>query len=98
MDSKYKGAWVKSSDIENPANPHKVVKKDLYTPEQKKKIKPTEDCYLMYVDSNETVKNITNYLKRNFKRKIKGVDCDGSCLFNGILHQASRYEHRYSAP
>ena len=97
LDSKHRGAWVKSKDIPNPLHPDKIPKKDLYTSEEKKKIKPSEDCYVMFVNSNEVAKNITKYLKRNFDRKVKSVEYDGNCVFNAILLQISRYAHKYTA-
>ena len=73
------------------------MKKDLYTSAEKKKIKPSEDCQIMYFKSNEKAKNVSQYLKRQFNRQVKEVDYDGSCLFSAILVQISHHTTRYTA-
>ena len=83
LDSKNRGTWNKSLDID-PDHPIKVMKKDLYTSTEKKKIKPSEDCQIMYFKSNEKAKNVSQYLKRQFNRQVKEVDYDGNCLFSAI--------------
>ena len=95
LDSKNRGQWIKSSDID-PLKPVKLQKKDLYSPSQRKKIRPSEQCTVMYLDSNQKAKHVSNYLQENYQRKVKEVDYDGNCMFSSILCQISRHTHRYT--
>ena len=96
LDSKNRGTWNKSLDID-PTQPSKVLRKDLYSTEEKRKLKPSEECQIMYLKSNEKAKNVSKYLKRQFNRHVKEVDYDGNCLFSAILVQISHHTTRYTA-
>ena len=43
LDPKYKGKFIRSPDID-PAKPNKLNKEELYTDQEKKKLKPNDDC------------------------------------------------------
>ena len=84
LDSRDQGKWVKSIEI-NPAEPRKLTKADLYTKEERKKLKPSEDCQVMFLQSNSEAKCVIDFLKREFKRKVKEVSYDGNCMFSSVL-------------
>ena len=52
-------------------------KKDLYTSEEKKKIKPNENCVTMFLKSNTKADNIAMFLAREYNRKVKEVPYNG---------------------
>ena len=91
-DSKNRGTWNKSLDID-PTQPSKVLRKDLNSTEEKRKLKPSEDCQIMYLKSNEKAKNVSKYLKRQFNRHVKEL----YCLLSAILVQISHHTTRYTA-
>ena len=94
LDTKDQGKWVKSTEI-NPLNPRKLTKADLYTKEERKKIKPSEECQVMFMESNHQARHITDFLKREFNRKVKEVSYDGNCMFSSILAQISHHVYKY---
>ena len=96
LDSSQKGKWIKATDL-NPAVSSNIDKKDLYSQAEKKKIKPTEACYTIYLKSNNKAKNVVNFLERKYNRKLKAVPYNGDCLFNSVLQQISHNQHRYTA-
>ena len=57
LETEQKGKWVKSTELD-PLQPHGVKKRDLYTSEEKKKIKPNENCVTMFLKSNTKADNI----------------------------------------
>ena len=94
LDTKDRGKCVKRTEID-PVNPRKLTKADLYTKEERKKIKPSEDCQVMFIESNSQAKCVTDFLKMEFNRKVKEVSYDGSCMFSSILAQISHHVYRY---
>ena len=65
VDTKDQGKWVKNTE-NDPVNPRKLTKADLYTKEEKKK--PSEDFQVMFMESNSQAKCVTDFLKREFNR------------------------------
>ena len=97
LDSSQKGKWIKATDLDHAVSSN-VDKKDLYSQagKKKKKIKPADACYTIYVKSNNKAKNVVNFLERKYKRKLKAVPYNGDCLFNAVLLQISHNQHRYT--
>ena len=49
----------------------------------------------MFLQSNSEAKCVTDFLKREFKRKVKEVSYDGNCMFSSVLAQISHHVYRY---
>ena len=63
LDSSQKGKWIKATDLDHAVSSN-VDKKDLYSQAGKKKIKPTDACYTIYVKSNDKAKNVVNFPRK----------------------------------
>ena len=61
LPKEQKRKWFRSEEMD-PLNPQRIPKKDLYTKEQRKKLKPTEACTIMFVVCGKA-NQVVNYLK-----------------------------------
>ena len=86
----------KSPDID-PAKPNKLNKEGLYTDQEKKKLKPNDDCKSIYAENNEQAKRIVNFIGKNYACKLKETLLNGNCLYNSVLEQISRHHQRYTS-
>ena len=96
MDTKFHGKFCQSDDV-HASNSKKLDKKDIKTSEEKKKLKPNDDCYILYTHNNAETGRITSFLAKQYARKIKETALKGNCLFHSVLEQISRNHHRYTA-
>ena len=63
LDSAQKGKWHQSSDLEPPSiNPR--LKKELYSPDRRSKIKPSELCQTVYLDNNKQAGTIAAFINK----------------------------------
>ena len=65
MDTKFHGKFCQSDDVD-PSNSKKLDKKDLCTSEEKKKLKPNDDCYIFYAHNNAEAGRITSFLAKQY--------------------------------
>ena len=96
LDTKYKGKFIRSLDID-PTKPNKLNKEELYTDQEKKKLKPDDDYKTICVENNEQAKKIVNFIGKNYACKLKETLLNDNCLYNSVLEQISRHCQRYTS-
>ena len=69
----YRGVHKESKEVE-PVGQNKVERDTMYTPEEKKKLKPDKDCRLMYAANNKDARKVVDYLSDLSGRIL--VPCD----------------------
>ena len=67
----------------------------MYTPEEKKKLKPNKDCRLMYAANNKDAQKVVNYLSDLNGRVLVSCDLTADSMLQAILHQISHKHDKY---
>ena len=95
LDSAQKGKWYQSSDLEPPSI-NSRLKKELYSPDHRSKIKSSELCQTVHFNNNKQASAVAAFIDKVFHRKIKEVSYDANSLFLAVLTSVSHSPHNKS--
>ena len=84
----YRGVNKESKEFE-PVGQNKIERDAMYTPDEKKKLKPGKDCRLMYAANNKDARKVVNYLSDLSGRILVPCDLTADSMLEAILHQIS---------
>ena len=90
----YRGVHKESKEVE-PVGRNKVERDAMYTPDEKKKLKPDKDCRLMYAANNKDARKVVNYLSDLSGRILVPCDLTADSMLEAILHQISHKHDKY---
>ena len=94
--SDLKGTFHRSNQVE-PINKNRIARDALYTPAEKKKIKPTAECSKMYAMSKKDCYSVLDVLAdRSLQQILQGVDVTAMSLYDSMLYQVS-HDHKYKS-
>ena len=89
LDLDLKGTFHKSNEVE-PIGKNRIARDALYTPAEKKKIKPTAECSKMYARSNKDCNLVLDVLgDKSLQRILQEVDVTAMSVYDSILYQVS---------
>ena len=89
LDSDLKGTFHRSNEVE-PINKNRIARDALYTPAEKKKIKPTAECSKMYAMSNKDCHLVLDVLgDKGLQQILQEVDVIAMSVYDSILYQVS---------
>ena len=89
LDSDLKGTFHRSNQVE-PIGKNRIARDALYTPAEKKKIKPTAECSKMYAMSNKDCYSVLDVLgDKRLQRILQEVDVTTMSVYDSILYQVS---------
>ena len=96
LDSDLKGTFHRSNQVE-PINKNRIARDALYTPAEKKKIKPTAECSKMYAMSNKDCYSVLDILgDKRLQRILQEVDVTAMSVYDSILYQVS-HDRKYKS-
>ena len=96
LDSDLKGTFHRSNQVE-PINKNRIARDALYTPAEKKKIKPTAECSKMYAMNNKDCYSVLDVLAdKSIQRILQEVDVTAMSLYDSILYQVS-HDRKYKS-
>ena len=96
LDSDLKGTFHRSNEVE-PINKNRIARDALYTPAEKKKIKPTAECSKMYAMSNKDCHLVLDVLgDKGLQRILQEVDVTAMSVYDSILYQVS-HDRKYKS-
>ena len=90
----YRGVYKESKEVE-PVGRNKIERDAMYTPDEKKKLKPDKDCRLMYAANNKDARKVVNYLSDLSGRILVPCDLTADSMLEAILHQISHKHDKY---
>ena len=78
-------------------NKNRIARDALYTPAEKKKIKPTAECSKMYAMSNKDCYSVLDVLAdRSLQQILQEVDVTAMSLYDSLLYQVS-HDRKYKS-
>ena len=96
LDSDLKGTFHRSNQVE-PIGKNRIARDALYTPAEKKKIKPTAECSKMYAMFNKDCYSVLDVLgDKRLQRILQEVDVTAMSVYDSILYQVS-HDHKYKS-
>ena len=96
LDSDLKGTFHRSNQVE-PMNKNRIARDALYTPAEKKKIKPTAECSKMYAMNNKDCYSVLDVLAdKSIQWILQEVDVTAMSLYDSILYQVS-HDRKYKS-
>ena len=96
LDLDLKGTFHKSNEVE-PIGKNRIARDALYTPAEKKKIKPTAECSKMYARSNKDCNLVLDVLgDKSLQRILQEVDVTAMSVYDSILYQVS-HDRKYKS-
>ena len=91
-----RGTFKQSDDID-PITKNKVDFDCIYTPDEKRRIKPTKACYAMYAINNKDANFVTEVLNGDHGRILESVTFTAYSFCDAVLYQISHDQARYKA-
>ena len=95
MTADLRGAAKESTDVE-PIGRNKVECDAMYTPNEKKRLKPDKKSQDMYAVNNNESKKVVDRLI-NLARELQPCDLTADSLYDSILYQVSHKKDRYKS-
>ena len=95
MTPDLRGAPKESIDVE-PIGRNKVERDAMYTPAEKKKLKPDKKSQDMYAVNNNESKKVVDRLL-DLSRELQPCDLTADSLYDSILYQVSHKKERYKS-
>ena len=89
-----KGKFSRSLDID-PVGKNRVSDDTIYTPAEKKKLKPNKACLAMYGKNNDDANEIVELLIGDYGRQLEHVPVSGHSFYDAFLVQISRDRNKY---
>ena len=89
-----KGKFSGSLDID-PVGKNRVSDDTIYTPGEKKKLKPNKACLAMYGKNNDDANEIVELLIGDYGRQLEHVPVSGHSFYDAFLVQISRDRNKY---
>ena len=89
-----KGKFSQSLDID-PVGKNRVSDDTIYTPAEKKKLKPNKACLAMYRKNNDDANEIVELLIGDYGRQLEHVPVSGHSFYDAFLVQISRDRNKY---
>ena len=96
MNPEYKGKFVQSTDVD-PIGKNKIEDDCLYSPTEKKVIKPSKVTLTMYARNNQESAEIAETLMGDYGRLMEHVPVTAHSYFEALLYQISRDRNKYKA-
>ena len=81
----------------DPIGKNKVDFDCIYTPKEKKKLKPTKACMTMYAIDNKDASSVTELLLGDFGRVMESVPVTAYSFCDAVLFQISHDRNKYKA-
>ena len=91
-----KGKFSRSLDID-PVGKNRVSDDTIYTPAEKKKLKPNKACLAMYTKNNDDANEIVELLIGDYGRQLEHVPVSGHSFYDAFLVQISRDRNKYKS-
>ena len=91
-----KGKFKQSLDID-PVGKNRVTDDTIYTPSEKKKLKPNKACIAMYGKNNDDANEIVELLIGDYGRQLEHVPVSAHSLYDAFLVQVSRDRNKYKS-
>ena len=90
----YKGPFKQSTEVD-PTTKNKVESDCIYTPAEKKSIKPTKSCLEMYAINNKDAAIVTELLMGDYGRELVHVPVTAYSFCDAFLCQVSHDRFKY---
>ena len=87
----------KQSDKVDPITKHKIDKDCIYTPAEKKKIKPTSSCIIMYAIDNHDAYVVCELLQGDYGQILQDTPVTAYSMCDAILSQLLHDRNKYKA-
>ena len=91
-----RGKFIQSHDVD-PIGKNRIDYDCIYTPAEKKRLRPSKDCMAMYARSNEDAQKVVRMLQDNYGRELVHVSVTAYSLLDAILFQISHDRNKYKA-
>ena len=89
-----KGKFSRSLDID-PVGKNRVSDDTIYTPAEKKKLKPNKACLAMYGKNNDDANEIVKLLIGDYRCQLEHVPVSDHSFYDAFLVQISRDRNKY---
>ena len=86
LNPELRGAFMQSNKVD-PITKNKIERDCIYTPAEKKKIKPNQSCMLMYAIDNHDAYVVCELLQGNYGWILQEVPVTAYSLCDTILSQ-----------
>ena len=96
LEPQYKGPFKQSTDVD-PITKNKVENDCIYTPAEKKSIRPTKACMDMYAKSNKDAAAVTELLMGDYSRELVHVPVTAYSFCEAFLCQVSHDRYKYKS-
>ena len=96
LNPELRGKFKQSKDID-PVGQNRVEDDAIYTPQEKKRIKPSKDCITMYASSNGDAAFVKQLLMNDFGRCMVHVPVSAYSIYDSILYQISHDKTKYKS-
>ena len=93
MTPELRGPCKESNEVE-PVGRNKVERDAMYTPTEKKKLKPDKNCQIMYAVTNSEARKVVNRLS-DLYHVLQPCDLTADSLYEAILYQVSHKADKY---
>ena len=96
LEPQYKGPFKQSSDVD-PISKNKVESDCIYSPAEKKSLKPTKACMDMYAINNKDAATVVELLMGDYGRELHPVPVTAYSFCDAFLVQVSHDRFKYKA-
>ena len=96
LEEKYQGPILECEEVLLSGR-NKVDWDSIFTPKEKKKLKPTQDMMDLYCESNSEADSIIKKLEKKYGRDIHQLKINGDSLFEAIMFQISTGANNFNA-
>ena len=96
LEEPLRGPQIKCNEV-LPTSRNKVEQDAIYTPKEKKRLKPNDNCIAMYGKNNEEAEEIASILLEMENRIMHACPVSADSLYDALLNQISHKKEKYKA-
>ena len=96
LEEPLRGPQIECNEV-LPTSRNKVERDAIYTPKEKKRLKPNDNCITMYGKNNQEADKIASILLEMENRIMHACPISADSLYDPLLYQISHKKEKYKA-
>ena len=88
LEEPLRGPLLTCNEV-NATSRNKIERDAIYTPQEKKRLKPNQDCITMYAKNNQEAKQVCSLLKDMGNRIIEKCPVTADSIYDAFRYQVS---------
>ena len=95
LEEPLRGPLLESKEV-NASSWKKIERDTIYTPGEKRDLKPYKNCIAMYAKNNHEAKQVCSLL-RDMDRVMEKCEVSADSIYQALLYQISHKKDKYKA-